>query len=311
MTTKNKYFMGIDVSKDTLDISSQGKHHKISNDREAVAKFLKQLSTSDINLCVVESTGGYELLVIKIFNEKKVRIHRAHPNSIYAFAKASKHFAKTDKLDSELLEKYAEFIDKEDLECIILCENQQKLVELRSVQRNLESDLHAKQCRAKHLTGKALEYTEEQIKFTTDQLEKLEVSIEELISKDSQMRTKQSILTSYDGLANKTANTLLSELPELGKLSRHEIASLVGVAPKTHESGKKVGRSHVNGGRFYVRKALYMVALVASRWNKKMRAKYESLLSREKAKKVALTALMRSIIVCLNSMIKNNRCYVK
>ncbi len=116
------------------------------------------------------------------------------------------------------------------------------------------------------------------------------------------MQKKQKILTSYKGVGKKIANVLIAELPELGTLSNKEIASLVGVAPKTNESGKKVGKGHISGGRFFVRKPLYMAALVASFCNEKMKQTYNELRSKGKPAKVALTAIMRKIIVCLNSI---------
>ena len=219
------------------------------------------------------------------------------------------HFAKTDKLDSKLLEKYAEFIKDKNVVCIELTKELIDLQGLRAVQKNLERELHANQCRAKLLSGKAVDYIKKQIEFNKKQLGSIEKDIEELISRNEELRKKQQTLISYKGIGKKIANSLIAELPELGSLSNKEVASLVGVAPKTNESGKKVWKGHISGGRFFVRKTLYMAALVAAFSNDKMKKKYKELIEKGKAAKVALTAIMRKIIVCLNAMIKNNKLY--
>lgn len=244
--------MGIDVSKDTLDISVNGNHFKIKNNKTDIKNFIKTKIDRklDINLCVLESTGGYEKLAITILGEADIRVHRAHPNKVYAFAKAAGHFAKTDKLDSKLLERYAEFIKDDNRGCIKLSKEQIALQELRSVQKSLEMSLHATQCRAKLLSGKALAYTKKQITFIKKQLAEIEKEINKIISDDGIMSGKQKILTSYKGVGKKIANSLIVELPELGTLNNKEIASLVGVAPKTTESGKKHVRITLVGAGF-------------------------------------------------------------
>lgn len=310
MTVGSKIFMGIDVSKNTLDISVEGKHSKIANTKSAINNFIKtQLMDIMVELCVLESTGGYERIAIITLNEAGIKVCRAHPNKVHAFAKAAGYFAKTDRLDARLLEKYGEFINNGKSTCIVVNQELVTLQDLRSVERDLEELLHAAQCREKMFTGKAKTYTKKQIEFIKKQLVDIRKDIEEVISNDELMKQKQQILTSYKGVGKKIANSLIAELPELGKLNHKEIASLVGVAPRTNESGKKVGKGHIGGGRFYVRKVLYMAALVAAFSNENMKKKYRELLEKGKVAKVALTAIMRKIIVCLNAMVKNNKLY--
>ncbi|GFS92438.1 IS110 family transposase [Nephila pilipes] len=173
-----------------------------------------------VKLCVVESTGGYEKLVIKLYN---IAVHRAHPNRVYAFAKACNHFAKTDKLDAKLLEKYAEFIAKND-EVIeyIVSQKQEELKELRAVERNLNDEVHANKCRLHKVTRKAREYIEKQIEFAKKQLEQIRQDIEDIINSDSDLKEKSKLLTSYKGVGRKTAGILLIEVPELGRLDNKE-----------------------------------------------------------------------------------------
>lgn len=310
----NNIFIGIDVSKATLDISISGKHFKINNNIKDISNFIKtEISLKKIapKLVCLESTGGYENIAIEAFHKASIPIHKAHPNKVYNFAKFSNHFAKTDKLDAKLLEKYAQYVYRENEEKgdALVRASTAELQALSSVERALNGDLHAAQCRLKLLKGKAAKYTEKQIIFIKKQLEAIKTDIKKVIDSDDDLNQKRSILKSFKGVGEKTSNILLADLSELGTLSQKEAASLVGVAPKLQHSGIKNPGGHIFGGRFYVRKAIYMAALVAMRYNEKMKVFYERLVRAGKPKKVALTAIMRKIVVCLNSMIKNNTIY--
>ena len=312
MSQKNKLFVGIDVSKATLDISISGKHFKIENAKDAILLFIEKeiicKKMLPILVCL-ESTGGYETVAMLCFQSSNISIHRAHPNRVHAFAKASGHFAKTDKLDARLLEKYAAFVAHEETGDVPVSEASRELRELRSVERNLMEDLHASQCRFKKISGKAAKHIKVQIEFIQNQLKVVRKDIAETIGSDDDLKHRQDTLMSYKGVAKQISSTLLSELPELGSLSNKQIASLAGVVPKTYESGIKKSHGHITGGRFYVRKALYMAALVASRHNDAIKVFYKRLIAAGKAKKVALVAIMRKIIICLNAMVKNNKIY--
>ncbi len=312
MIGNDKIFIGIDVSKATLDISLFGKHFKIKNNEKDVFSFInKELTLNKVipTLVCLESTGGYERLTIQSFQKMEIPIHRAHPNKVYMFAKASGHFAKTDKLDARLLEKYAAFVCNEEKGDAFLSEATYELRELRSVERDILDALHANKCRIKTSCGRAIGYLSNQIQFFKIQLEAIRKDINNVIKSDEQLNQKHKLLVSLKGVGLLTANALLAELPELGTLNNKEVASLIGVAPKTYESGTKKSRGHIMGGRFYVRKVVYMAALVASQHNNKMKLFYDRLVAAGKAKKVALVAVMRKIIMCLNVMIKNNMAY--
>lgn len=312
MSPKDNIFIGIDVSKATLDISLSGKHFQIKNTKEALSYFINEtiiLKKIMPTLVCLESTGGYEIVAIQCFQNGCIPVHRAHPNRVHAFAKASGHFAKTDKLDAKLLEKYAAFVCHEEKGDEPVSEASYELRQLRAIERNLMEDLHACQCRVKTSLGKAIKHLRCQIKFIQKQIEKVREDIEQTISSNVQLKQKRDLLMSYKGVARQISNSLVAELPELGNLSSKEIASLTGVVPKTYESGTKKLSGHIMGGRFYARKVLYMAALVASKHNAKMRTLYKRLLAAGKAKKVALVAVMRKIIVCLNAMVKNNEVY--
>jgi len=310
---ENKVFIGIDVSKAVLDISLSGNHFQIKNTKKAISSFIfKEIFNKNIqpSLVCLESTGGYEVVAMQCFQAEKIAINRAHPNRVHSFAKASGHFAKTDKLDAKLLEKYAAFVSADEEGDDPLEEDLLDLQELKSIERDLMESLHANQCRIKIChSKKAVSYLKKQINFIQDQLKKIRKNIEEAISSDNNLKQKRDLLMTHKGVAFQTSNSLIIELPELGRLTNKEIAALVGVAPKTYESGMKKSKGHIMGGRFYVRKSLYMAALVACRHDQKLRTFYNRLIAAGKAKKVALVAVIRKIIICLNAMLKNNNAY--
>jgi len=260
-------------------------------------------------LCVLESTGGYERVAVEILHKNKIPVHVAHPNRVHSFAKASGHFAKTDRLDAIILHKYAKFICEEQDGDIILEAQQQDIIALRRLSRSLEDSLHGAQCRIKQMPSLCSKYLETEIELYKKQIAQIQDEIDQKIDNHPDLKLKKDIMMSMKGVGKKTASILLAEVPELGTISRKAIASLVGVAPKTYQSGQKSAAGHIFGGRFYARKALYMVALVAMTHDQQARARYLALLSRGKAKKVALVALMRDAIVSLNAMVKKREKY--
>lgn len=312
MSVNNKSFVGIDVSKETVDISLMGKHFKIKNSKDDLLFFIEeQIKKHSIMpaLVCLESTGGYEKKAMRCFQENNIPIHRAHPNKVYAFAKASGHFAKTDKLDAKLLEKYACFVSADQRGDTVLSASVEQIQLLKKTENDFAQDLLAYKNRIKMVEGKSLKYLKNHIDFLQQKLILIQKDIQKIIDNDFELSRKRDILITHTGIAKKTASVLLAELPELGTLNSKQIACLVGVAPKRFQSGKSDLNGHVSGGRFSVRKALFMVALVASFHDKKMKQFYERLLGAGKPKKVALVAVMRKIIVCLNAMLKNNAPY--
>lgn len=305
-------FIGIDVSKSKIDISFSNQHFCIKNASEAIACFIQDEIISKMitpRLVCVESTGGYEIETIRLFQASNIPIHCAHPNRVHSFAKASGHFAKTDKLDAKLLQKYAAFVSDKELGDIPITETSVELHALRSLERSLMDELHAWQCRIKRSCKRTFDYHNNQIQFILAQLEKVRADINNIIDSDEQLKKIRKILVSYKGVGQQVSSTLIADLPELGKLNHKQIASLVGVAPKTCESGIKKSYARISGGRNYVRKSIYMAALVASRHDTKMKNFYERLVAAGKPKKIALVAIMRKIVVCLNAMVRDNKMY--
>lgn len=296
---------GIDISKDWLDISVGGKVSRIDRDEGAIAAFVeRQGALNKKVLVVMESTGGYEELVALCFSRRGFLVHVAHPNKVQAYAKAQGRLAKSDRLDAQLLEDYGFFIDQADIRAL-RTDSERQLNRLQAGLTQLKKLHHQESCRL----GRAIEplvrrIHEDLLTLLSKQIKEVEEQLLLLVETDSQLQAQYDCLCTMKGVGPLLALTLLSGLPELGKATKKEIAALVGVAPITKESGKKRSKSRTQYGRQSVRRVLYMGALSAVRYNPKMKTFYEKLLSKGKAKKVALVAVMRKMLVILNAMLQ-------
>lgn len=301
-------FIGIDVSKATLNIYYQGKELEIGNNTKAIKSFTKSvMSKKSANCevrCVMEYTGGYESLAHHLIHESGIKVRLEHPNTIHAFAKVKGHFAKTDRLDAELLYHYAQFLGSDFKPTIPSEAIQQQIKDLHRVALHIEEKQHAALCFIKQLGGGDNTYLKQELKMYAKHLEQIYAKMDSLIAEDEYLRIKKDAMIQIKGVGNKIANKLIALVPELGHLNRGEAARIFGVAPRTNQSGIKESRGKIHGGRFYARKAIYMVALVGMRHNEVLKEIYQHLLKNGKLKKVALTALMRKVSIFLNTTIK-------
>jgi transposase len=305
----NTNYIGIDVSKKYLDvcIRSTGEIFRTSNDPIGFKELKKKLPTSKNSLIAMEATGGYESDAVFFLQKKGFDVAVTNPRQVRDFGKALGKLAKTDKIDAVIIAHYAEAIEPKPKEIIaeedkILSENQHRrkqLVEMLTMEKNRFSK--ASERMKKHL--------QKTIKFLEKQLEELNNALAQQISENSEWAEKSRLLCSTKGVGVITATTLISGLPELGKISHKEIAALVGVAPLNRDSGNYKGERSTWGGRSDVRTALYMAALVAVRFNPQIKRFYETLCQKGKKKKVALVACMRKLLTILNAMIKNRVCW--
>jgi len=295
-------FVGIDVSKEWLDIAIEQECFRIMQTQEAIDEVIaRKIKPYNTLLCVVESTGGYERLIVERLQAAQLSVHIAHPSRVRTFAQAKGLLAKTDKLDAYVLSAYGQFVGKEAV-TKPLSPEQQKLRDLQARFTQVKEMLHAESCRLGNCVSKQVKSNIKKIyNFLKKELDSLEVEIQNLIEQDELLNHHQKILRSMKGVGVKTAQVMLIHLPELGQLSRKQIASLVGVAPMTKQSGKKKGNAKIQQGRGSVRHVLYMAALVASRFNPVFKQFYERLVGKGKPAKVALVAIMRKmLVVCLD-----------
>lgn len=304
--TENKIFMGIDVSKETLDISLNQKHYKIANSEKGIKGFIDKHSKllRAVKLCALEATGRYEVLVMTMLQKHGLPVHRANPLHVKNFARASNQKAKTDKIDAYLLEKYAIFVQDTENGDPVITDTYVALQQLRTVERSLEDELHGHKCRLAHFSGVAKKITDKQINACEKQLIAVRTEIDRVIKADAKLHTKKQAMLKVKGIGSQIANVLICDMPELGTMTAKQVVSLTGVAPFTKQSGKSTQQSHIQGGRFYVRKALYMAALVCIKHSPILREVYERLKGAGKPSKVALVAVMRKIIIFINTLMR-------
>jgi transposase len=307
----SKSFVGIDVSKNSLDVHVLPEAVPLSYRYETkpMKALIKKLKTYTPELVVLEATGGYEITIGIALADAGLPVAIVNPRQVRDYARALGILAKTDKIDAYVIARFAQDVKPEargqltfkELELKSLVARRQQLVEMLSAETCRLSRTTVPQ--VKNGIQKVIRVLEAQIKAIDDDLDNE-------IRKNPAWNQKLEIITSFTGVGDHTANTLLFGLPELGSLNRQEIAALVGVAPFNRDSGMLRGKRTISGGRANIRKALHMPTLsAATRWNKDMMVFYQRLIARGKKHKVALTACMRKLLITLNAMVKNNEPY--
>ena len=302
---KNNTFIGIDVSKYKLDIfnSKTGEFVDIDNTKAAIRKYIRALELSEDLYIIIDLTGGYEALCVNEFYVKGYNIIRAEGRKVKAFARALGIRAKTDKIDANILAQYGEKCFN-TLRLYQPYNNQIKklVMRLSDIKQLLQQEKN--RLKAPDNMQIVTRSIKQLINIYEKEIAKLENEIEIIIENDEELRKKYKLLLEQKGIGKKVAYILLGLLPELGYLNRREIAALAGVAPFARDSGTINGYRRTGIGRVDVKKALFIAALVAIKYDEKMNLFYTNLTSRGKKKMVAVTATMRKIIITINAKIK-------
>lgn len=301
-------FVGIDVSKDTLDVHvlPSNRRHHCNNSPADIQTLADELLSLRPALIVLEATGGYQTQLAALLYDRGLPVAVVNPRQVRDFARADGQLAKTDRIDAQILAKFAQRMQPplRDLGD----ENDRKIKALVTRRRQL-LDMHAAESNRLGQTRdtvvvasirSVLKVIEAQIKDTDN-------TIDECIRRSPLWLEKATLLDSVPGVGPATIRCLLANLPELGRLNRRKISKLVGVAPLNDDSGTHAGYRAIRGGRRDVRNALYMATLVATRHNPRIRSHYQHLLANGKKKLVALAACMHKLLIILNTMIKTNQ----
>ena len=302
--THTPVFVGIDVSKAQLDLALRPEgRFAAPNTKAGIAQVLTRLQALSPTLIVMEATGGLELPLTGALAAAGMPVVGVNPRQVRDFAKATGKLAKTDALDAQVLAQFAEVLrpvprplpDEQTQMLAALLTRRRQLVEMLTAEKNRLASarvLIRKNLRA-HIT------------WLERALHQADTDLAEAIRESSVWREKEELLRSVPGVGPVLTTTLLANLPELGTLTDKQIAALVGVAPLNRDSGTLRGTRTVWGGRAQGRMALYMGAIVAARFNPVLRSFYQRLCAAGKAKKVALVACMRKLLVILNAMLKH------
>lgn len=304
--TLEKTWVGIDVSKDRLDVYllPQGTSIQVANTEAGVQELIAHFKTTPPHLVVVESTGGLERTLVGGVQNAAIPVAVANPRKVKGFAVALGK-AKTDTLDAEVIARFAQSVNLQPQP--VLAAAAQQLSDLMHRRQQLVEIQVAEKNRLSRASNTVQADIEDHLKQLAQRLEALNQQIQALGQQQADWQRKDQLLQSVKGIGSVTAALCLVERPELGKLTEKQIARLVGVAPLHHDSGKHKGKRMIAGGRTRVRCGLYMATLVATRHNPVIRDFYQRLLAKGKLKLVALVACMRKLLVILNAMLRDNK----
>jgi transposase len=302
---ENSVFVGIDVSKARLDAALRPGpgSFMVTNNQRGIATLVKRLTKLGVSRIVLEASGGYEIAAAVELTAAGLPVAVVNPRQVRDFARATGRLAKTDAIDARVLAHFAELIqpqarplpDAQSRELTALVARRRQVVEMLTAESN----------RCGRALGSVNRAIAAHVRWLRKQLAELDVALEQAIRHSPLWSAKARLLRSVPAVGSVTVITLLAHLPELGTLSRRQVAALVGVAPFNHDSGKLRGTRTIWGGRAQVRAVFYMCTLVGTRHNPVLHAFYTRLLAAGKKPKVALTACMRKFIIMLNAMLRH------
>lgn len=305
-TDPSRPVAGIDVGKDRLDlfIDVVDRRLQVANDDAGIARLVSELRAQRVRLVVIEATGRYHRRLAAALLQAGVNVAVVNPQQVRAFAKAAGKLEKTDRIDAEVLARFARALNprltvktpqsRTDLSDLV--SRRRALVQMRVAETNRAHE---------QLPRLAAQQSRKLLRLIEQQIEDLDREIARGIEADDDWSDKAKLIDSVPGIAADTANQLVVELPEMGTLNRQQIAKLAGLAPLNCDSGHYRGQRRIRGGRHHVRSCLYMAAFNARQYCPRFKLYFEGLRARGKCYKVAMTACMRKLLVVLNEMVKN------
>lgn len=309
MINANSISVGIDVAKAHLDAHCHqtGKTLTVPNTEAGITKLIRWINKQSASaLVVIEPSGGYELpLQRHVLATPNMHLAKVNARQIRDFARAKGRLAKTDAIDAQIIAEYGAIMQPRTM--IIPSQQQQDLADLNIRRRQLAKALSDETNRLDKIThATSVASIERTVAFLKAEIAALDKAIKTLIDSHTELAEAKTIATNMRGIGPIVAATLLAELPELGRIGNKEISSLVGVAPHNVDSGTMRGQRSIQGGRASVRKALYLAALTATRYDGPIRDFYGHLISKGKKPKVAIIACMRKMLITLNAQMRDH-----
>lgn len=301
------YYVGIDVSKDRLDVHilPSGDAFATTRDGKGISELVARLRDKELAIVAVEATGGFETVVAAGLGGAALPVVVVNPAQVRAFAHALGQRAKTDPIDAAVIAHFAAATkppvrplpDIETRRLADLVARRRQIVEMIGAERQREKRASAKPRKSIARLRRALE----------KELSTLDRDIDDAVRGSPAWRDTEDLLKSVPGVGDITARTMIAELPELGSLDRRQIAALAGLAPWTRQSGQWRGKSFIGGGRTAVRSSLFMAAMVAARHNPVLKQFHQRLINAGKPKKVALIAVARKLLTILNAIVRDQK----
>jgi transposase len=301
---KTSVYAGLDIAKASLQLHFQGKFFDLPNTTDGHAQLIKRLATIPGVHVICEATGGYERAVVAALHAAPIPVSVINPARVRQFARASGQLAKTDPIDAAMLTAFGQAFAPEptpprtptEIKMTALVARRGQLLALRVAEAQRADTCNDVDLRK--LFTAWLAQIEKQIA-------KVEALIAALLKEQTALAHHVRRLDDITGVGRLTAVMVLATMPELGQLNRQQAAALAGLCPYNRDSGQWAGKRCIRGGRAEVRRALYRAALSASRSNHLLKPFYDRLIAAGKPAKVALTAVMRKLIVLMNHVLKN------
>lgn len=296
--------LGIDVSKGELELAVHGRRRtrRFANDVDGIARLVAGIVEQHPARVTLEATGGYERPLVMALHEARLSVAVVNPRQVRDYAKALGLLAKNDPIDARVIARFGHDVqprcqekpDQKRAQRAELAARRRQLIKMRTAESN----------RLKQTFDPAVAESIRQLIASLDQqIEQIDQQLDQALARDEHASRQAKVLQSVDGVGRVTAQTLINELPELGRTSRARITALVGLAPFNRDSGQMRGQRTIRGGRANVRNTLYMATLTATRCNPVIRRHYQQLLARGKTFKVAMTACMHKLLIYLNRLI--------
>ena len=295
-------YVGVDISKAYLDVAWAERSRRFANNKSGLNALMKWIRQSPVHL-ICEASGGYERGLLEAAEQNAIKLSLVQANRVRQYARAAGILAKTDKVDARVLCAFGTAMQPKPLASLSM--QQKQLRELEAQRRHLSRMVVSEQNRLAQLKNKQLQRLTRSLLVTLKrQMAAIDARIAAVIVQDQTLDEKAQKLTAIVGVGTRTAVLLLAQMPELGTLNRAQAAALAGLAPFNRDSGTLRGKRTIFGGRRALRCGLYMAALVATRHNRLLRDFYQRLRTKGKPHKVALTAVMRKLLLALNHTLK-------
>ncbi len=307
-TNAQPVFVGIDVSKGKLDVAlwPSGEQFTIERNAKGLNSLCARLAASNPVTIALEATGGFETVVAAALAAASLPVAVVNPAQIRAFAHALGKRAKTDPIDAAVIARFAE-ATRPAIRPLADAETQ-LLADFIARRRQIVEMIVAEKQRLGRAPAKRLRKSIERLlKALEKELSSLNGDIDAAVRASPLWKANEELLTSVPGVGPTTARTLIAELPELGTLTRKEIAALAGLCPFTRQSGQWRGKSFIAGGRASVRASLFMAAMVAARFNPTLKTFFDRLAAAGKPKKAALVAVARKLLTILNAIVRDQK----